>query len=90
MAAGRSDDVRREVARLWNAPRVAADEAEALGRAVLATGAGAETVERLRAELAAALAALGPYAERPGGREIVLWTRELEDRAHRSLLTPKT
>jgi hypothetical protein len=64
-------------------------DAEALGRAVLATGAGAETVERLRAELAAAMAALGPYADRPGGREIVFWTRELEARAHRSLLTPK-
>lgn len=89
VAAGRSDEVRREVARVWNAPRVGAAEAEALGRAVLATGAGAEAVERLRAELAAALQALGPYAERPGGREIVLWTRELEDRAHRSLLTPK-
>lgn len=89
VAAARSDEVRREVARLWNAPRVTGADAEALGRAVLATGAGAETVERLRAELAAAMAALGPYADRPGGREIVLWTRELEARAHRSLLTPK-
>jgi len=89
VAAARSDEVRREVARLWNAPRVTGADAEALGRAVLATGAGAETVERLRAELAAALAALGPYGERPGGREIVFWSRELEARAHRSLLTPK-
>lgn len=89
VAAARSDEVRREVARLWNAPRVTPGDAESLGRAVLATGAGAETVERLRAEVAAALDALGPYAERPGGREVVLWSRELESRAHRSLLAPR-
>jgi octaprenyl-diphosphate synthase len=89
VGAGRSDDVRREVTRLWNAPRVSAAEAEALGRAVLATGAGAETVGRLRAEVAAALAALGPYAKRPGGREIVFWSQELQDRAQRSLLAPR-
>lgn len=89
VAAARADDVRREVARLWNAPRVTPANAEALGRAVLATGAGTETLERLRVELAAALEALGPYAERPGGREVALWSHELEDRARRSLLAPK-
>jgi len=89
VGAGRSDEVRREVTRLWNAPRVSAEEAEALGRAVLATGAGAETVDRLRGEIAAAMTALGAYAERPGGREIVFWSRELQERAQRSLLAPR-
>ena len=89
VAAGRSEEVRREVTRLWNAPRVSAEEAEALGRAVLATGAGAETVDRLRDEIAAALAALGPYAERPGGREIVAWSRELEARASARCWPPR-
>lgn len=88
VAAERSREVRREVARLWNAPRVTPEEAEALGRQILATGAGAETVEHVRSEIASALAALGDYAERPGGREIVMWSRELESRAQRSLLTP--
>lgn len=88
VAAERSKDVRREVTRLWNAPRVSPEEAESLGRQILATGAGVETVERLREEVAAALAALGDYAEEPGGREIVLWSRELESRAQRSLLAP--
>lgn len=89
VAAGRSDQVRREVTRLWHAPRVSPEEAEALGRAVLATGAGSETVERLRSEVEAAMAALGPFAERPGGRDIVLWSRALEERARRSLITPR-
>jgi len=85
VAADRSKEVRTEVARLWNAPRVTPGNAEALGRAVLATGAGAETVERLQEEIAAALEALGPYAERPGGREIVAWSKELETRARETL-----
>ena len=88
VAAGRSDKVRREVARLWNAPRVTAEDAESLGRAVLATGAGAATVDALHEEIASALEALGPYAERPGAREIVAWSRELEARA-RDTLRPR-
>jgi geranylgeranyl pyrophosphate synthase len=88
VAAERSREVRREVARLWNSPRVTPEEAEALGRQILATGAGAETVEHVRGEIASALAALGEYAEQPGGREIVMWSRELESRAQRSLLNP--
>jgi geranylgeranyl pyrophosphate synthase len=88
VAAERSREVRREVARLWNSPRVTPEEAEALGRQILATGAGAETVEHVRNEIASALSALGEYAEQPGGREIVMWSRELESRAQRSLLAP--
>lgn len=85
VAAERSKQVRTEVTRLWNSPRVTPEAAEALGRSVLATGAGAETVERLDEEVAAALAALGPHADRPGGREIVAWSRELETRARETL-----
>ncbi|MGD2115381.1 MAG: polyprenyl synthetase family protein [Acidobacteriota bacterium] len=85
VAADRSKEVRKEVARLWNAPRVTPRDAEALGRAVLATGAGAATVERLQEEITTALDALGPYAGRPGGREIVAWSRELENRARQTL-----
>jgi octaprenyl-diphosphate synthase len=89
VAASRSDSVRREVTRLWNAPRVTPEDAETLGRTVLATGAGVETVDHLRQEIDQALEALAPYADRPGGREIVAWSRELEDRAHRSLMSGK-
>ncbi|MFW6175365.1 MAG: polyprenyl synthetase family protein [Acidobacteriota bacterium] len=69
VAAGRSDDVRREVARLWNAPRVTPENAESLGREVLEElvargGSPREIVRRRDLEQVSDAAALEAAVER--------------------------
>jgi len=48
-----------------------------LGAGILATGAVEQSLQRMNTEIDAALEQLGPYANKPGGQELMGWARKL-------------
>jgi heptaprenyl diphosphate synthase len=73
VAVEASARVREGLLGAWHEPQMHPAEVQELGEAVLQTKADAETLERLFAEVDAALEALGPYRRRPGGAELADW-----------------
>jgi heptaprenyl diphosphate synthase len=63
----------------WAFSTVNPERTRAIGDAIEATDAVERAMERLNRELEAALDALGPYAQRGTGRELVEWARKLSD-----------
>lgn len=76
-AAQRSPALKAEIERLWAQPHISAEAAHEVGLRVLDTGAGEATREAIATHAALAFDTLGPYRDRPGGREVIAWAHGL-------------
>lgn len=77
LAARADDSVRRRIQDAWAFGSMTQERLRELGGAVLGTGALAESVRRMKEEIAAALEVFRPWAARPGGEELVGWAHQL-------------
>lgn len=77
LAARKDDAVRRRILDAWAFGSMTQERLRELGAAVLDTGALAEAVHRMKEEIAAALEVFHPYAETPGGAELIGWAHQL-------------
>ncbi len=75
LAVNKDPRLKRRFQEAWGFPSVSAEMARELGTALLCTGALDEAVEKMEAELSAAVEALGEYALAPGGAQLVGWAR---------------
>ena len=77
LAVSQSDAIRRQIRDLWAFGSMPDAKVREVGEAILASGVAEEAAARVRAEIASAEEALGPYALRPGGEELTAWSQEL-------------
>ncbi len=77
IAAQRDSAVRRRIADAWAFGSMTPDRLRELGEAVLATGAVDEAIRRMKTEVCRALDIFAPYAEVPGGVELVALAHQL-------------
>jgi octaprenyl-diphosphate synthase len=77
LAAAQHPDLRRRINEAWSFPTVTTDRARELGTAVLCSGVLGAAVDRMNAEIEAAIDALGPYSKTQGGAELESWARRL-------------
>ena len=76
-AFSHDDTIRAAFEAAWTANELDDAQVETLGAMILNSDAIAATEAALRAEVAAAVEALGTYAETDGGAEILSWARAL-------------
>ncbi len=79
IAARKDAGVKRRIQDAWAYAAMTPDRVTELGAAVLCTGAADDAQALIDAEIEAALAALGPYAATPIGKELAGWTRKLSE-----------
>jgi heptaprenyl diphosphate synthase len=77
VAARKDPAVRRRIQDAWAFGSMTQERLRELGAAVMETGAREDSLCRMKEEIAAALEAFQPYAESPGGMELVGWARQL-------------
>ena len=77
LAVSKSDAIRRQIRDLWAFGSMPDARVKEVGDAILSAGIAEEAADRVRAEIAAAEDALGIYAQRPGGDQLLAWGREL-------------
>jgi octaprenyl-diphosphate synthase len=76
--AVRKDPVlKKRIGDAWGWSALTQDKARELGTAVLVTGALDEATVLMNQEIDAAVEALGPYAQRESGANLVMWARTL-------------
>ncbi|HYH99701.1 polyprenyl synthetase family protein [Hyalangium sp.] len=77
LALAKDDGLRRKLRDAWAFSSLSPERAQELGAGIIATGAVDQSLERLNAEIEAALDQLGPFADTVGGQELVGWARKL-------------
>jgi octaprenyl-diphosphate synthase len=77
MAMAQDDALRRKLKDAWAFSSISAERMQEIGAGILATGAVEQSLQRMNAEIDAALDQLGPYENKPGGQELVSWARKL-------------
>ncbi len=77
LAAAKDDELHRRIRESWAFAAMTPDRARELGTAVLCSGAVEMAVDRMNAEIEAAIDALGPYAASKSGAELVSWAKRL-------------
>lgn len=89
LAASRDAELRKRIKEAWTFAAMTPDRAIELGTAVLCSGAVELAIERMNAEIEAALDALGSYATSHGGAELVNWARRLSVGVQRREAVPE-
>ncbi|WNG26788.1 polyprenyl synthetase family protein [Cystobacter fuscus] len=79
LAVARDGSLRGKLKDAWAFTTINAERTRALGDAIERTDAVPLAVERMNAEIASALEALGPYANQGMGTELVRWARQLSE-----------
>jgi octaprenyl-diphosphate synthase len=77
LAARRDAAVRRRIQDAWAFGSMTQERLRELGAAVLGTGALEEAVQKMKEEISAAVELFHPYADTPGGAELVGWAHQL-------------
>jgi octaprenyl-diphosphate synthase len=77
LAASRDENLRRKLKDAWAFSAMTPDRVKELGSIIQASGAIETSIERMNAEISAAIDALGPYANAAGGSQLVTWARML-------------
>ncbi|KFE70238.1 polyprenyl synthetase family protein [Hyalangium minutum] len=77
LALAQDDGLRRKLRDAWAFSSISPERAQELGAGIIATGAVDQSLAKLNVELEAALDRLGPFANTPGGQELVSWARKL-------------
>ncbi|HEX8705948.1 MAG TPA: polyprenyl synthetase family protein [Myxococcaceae bacterium] len=77
LAMSQDEALRRKLKDAWAFSSISAERMQEIGAGILATGAVEQSLQRMNAEIDAALDQLGPYAGKPGGQELVSWARKL-------------
>lgn len=77
LAAQRDSRLKKRIAEAWGWSALTQDKVKELGTAVLVTGALDEATALMNQEIDAAVDALGPYAQREAGENLVKWARTL-------------
>jgi octaprenyl-diphosphate synthase len=77
LAVSRDPQLKKRIGEAWGWTALTADKVKELGTAVLVTGALDEATELMNREIDAAVEALGPYAQRDSGANLVMWARTL-------------
>ncbi len=77
LAVARDGSLKGKLKDAWAFTTVNAERTRAIGDAIEATGVVELALERMNRELDAAVDALGPYAQRGTGTELVDWARKL-------------
>ena len=77
LAARKDPAVRKRIQDAWGFGAMTQERLRELGAAVLGTGALAEAVQRIKEEISAALELFQPFADTPGGAELVGWAHQL-------------
>lgn len=77
LATARDAKLKARIAEAWAWASLGAEKVRELGTAVLVSGALDEAVELMNAEIDAAVEALGPFAEREAGANLVVWARKV-------------
>lgn len=69
--------LKKRIAEAWGWSALTQDKVKELGTAVLVTGALDDATVLMNQEIDAAVEALGPYAQRESGANLVMWARTL-------------
>ena len=69
--------LKKRIAEAWGWSALTQDKVKELGTAVLVTGALDDATVMMNREIDAAVEALGPYAQRESGANLVMWARTL-------------
>ncbi len=77
LAVSRDPKIKKRIAEAWGWTALTHDKVRELGTAVLVTGALDEATVLMNKEIDAAVEALGPYAHRESGANLVMWARTL-------------
>ena len=77
LAVSRDARLKKRIGEAWGWTALTADKVKELGTAVLVTGALDEATVLMNQEIDAAVDALGPYAQRESGANLVMWARTL-------------
>ena len=77
LAVSRDPKLKHRIADAWGWSALTADKIKELGTAVLVTGALDDATQMMNQEIDAAVEALGPYAQRESGANLVMWARTL-------------
>ena len=77
LAVQRSPLLKKRIADAWGWTALTQDKVKELGTAVVVTGALDDATVMMNAEIDAAVVALGSYAQRDSGANLVMWARTL-------------
>ncbi len=77
LAVQRDPQLKKRIADAWGWTALTQDKVKELGTAVLVTGALDDATVLMNQEIDAAVDALGPYAQRESGANLVMWARTL-------------
>ncbi|MBL8913917.1 MAG: polyprenyl synthetase family protein [Archangium sp.] len=77
LAVQRDASVKKRIADAWGWSALTQDKVKELGTAVLVTGALDDATVLMNQEIDAAVEALGPYAQRESGANLVMWARTI-------------
>jgi geranylgeranyl pyrophosphate synthase len=77
LAVQRDASVKKRIADAWGWSALTQDKVKELGTAVLVTGALDDATVMMNQEIDAAVEALGPYAHRESGANLVMWARTI-------------
>lgn len=77
LAVSRDARLKKRISEAWGWSALTADKVKELGTAVLVTGALDDATVLMNQEIDAAVQALGPYAQRESGANLVMWARTL-------------
>ncbi|MFO0599032.1 MAG: polyprenyl synthetase family protein [Myxococcaceae bacterium] len=77
LAVQRDQYVKKKIADAWGWSALTQDKVRELGTAVLVTGALDDATVMMNQEIDAAVEALGPYAKRESGANLVMWARTI-------------
>lgn len=77
LAVSRDPKLKKRIGEAWGWSALTADKVKELGTAVLVTGALDDATVLMNQEIDAAVEALGPYAQRESGANLVMWARTL-------------
>lgn len=77
LAVQRDAHVKKRIADAWGWTALTQDKIRELGTAVLVTGALDDAIVMMNQEIDAAVEALGPYAQRESGANLVMWARTI-------------
>ncbi|MDY7231516.1 polyprenyl synthetase family protein [Hyalangium rubrum] len=77
LALAKDDGLRRKLKDAWAFSNITPERLQDIGAGILASGAVEQSLERMNAEIEAALDRLGPFASQPGGDELMGWAHKL-------------
>jgi octaprenyl-diphosphate synthase len=77
LAVARDAKLKKRIGDAWGWAALTQDKIKELGTAVLVTGALDDAITLMNQEIDSAVDALGPYAQRESGANLVMWARAL-------------